>query len=67
MKFISTKQARVRISNLRLQLAAETNQVRRDALNSEIRRLNKAGGEIEARSTYKAKLADLGRDMMGAY
>jgi hypothetical protein len=67
MKFITTKQARVRISQLRARLAKETDPTQKDALSAEIRRLNKAGGEAEARSTYRAKLAELGRSMMGAY
>ncbi|HEX9807891.1 MAG TPA: hypothetical protein VGA34_13440 [Alteraurantiacibacter sp.] len=67
MKFISTKQALARINKLRLQLASETDPATRADLNAEIRRLNRDAGAIEARSTYRAKLADLGRNMMGAY
>lgn len=67
MKFITTKQARVRISNLRTKLATETDADKRAAINAEIRRLNRDAGAIEARSTYRAKRAELGRSMMGAY
>ena len=67
MKFISTKQALARINRLRSQLAAETDADKRAEINGEIRRLNRDAGAIEARSNYRAKLADLGRSMMGAY
>jgi hypothetical protein len=67
MKFITTKQARARINALRLQLAAESDPAKRAELNTEIRRLNRDAGAIEARNNYRAKLADLGRSMMGAY
>lgn len=67
MKFITTKQARVRISNLRAKLATETDADKRATINAEIRRLNRDAGAIEARSTYRAKLADLTNSMAGAY
>lgn len=67
MKFISLKQARARINALRLQITTETDAVKRAEINGEIRRLNRDAGAIEARSNYRAKLAELGRDMMGAW
>jgi ribosome-associated protein YbcJ (S4-like RNA binding protein) len=67
MKFITAKQAKARISELRVKVAEEADPARRDRLTKEIRRLNAAGGAVEARSTYKSKLAALGRSMAGAY
>lgn len=67
MKFITTKQARVRISNLRAKLATETDADKRAEINTEIRRLNRDAGAIEARSTYRAKLAEMSRSIAGAY
>lgn len=67
MRFITTKQAKARISALRVKLAAEQDPAERLKINSEIRRLNAAGGAIEARSTYRAKLAEMSRSMAGAY
>lgn len=67
MQFISTKQALARINKLRLRLGSETDQAKRAEINAEIRRLNRDAGAIEARSTYRAKMADLDRSMMGSY